>query len=78
MFTHRLEDEDSLVVVFARESDRDFEHLPIVKSHLTTVGIVQGREVLEISYWDSGNTDEVLAKALDYLVNIIREDRNEF
>ena len=70
LFTHRLADEDSIVVIFARESDRDYKQLPIVQKHMTEVGIVQGEEVLEISYWDSENTDEVLQKTIDYIFEV--------
>ena len=73
-FEHRFTDGDSLVVVFARNSDRDFKQIPIVKSHMTMVGIVQGDEVIEISYWDSGNTDEILNKALDYIFTVGLDD----
>ena len=66
-FEHRLTDKDSLVVIFARNSDRDFKQIPIVQKHMTKVGIVQGEEVLEIVYWDAENTDEVLKKILDYI-----------
>lgn len=69
-FEHQLADEDSFVVIHARESDRDFKQLPIVQEHITQVGIVQGEEVLEISYWDSENTDEILKKSLDYIVEV--------
>ena len=70
LFTNRLADEDSTVVIFARESDRDFKQIPIVQKHMTEVGIVQGEEVLEISYWDSENTDEVLQKTIDYIFEV--------
>lgn len=70
LFDHRLVDDDSLVVISARESDRDFKQIPIVQKHMTEVGIVQGEDVLEISYWDSENSDEILQKALDYIFRI--------
>ena len=73
-FERKFTDDDSLVVVFARNSDRDFKQIPIVKGHKTQVGIVQGDEVLEISYWDSGNTDEILNKALDYIFTVGLDD----
>ena len=69
-FDHQLPDEDSFVVVWARESDRDFKQLPIVQEHMTRVGIVQGEEVLEISYWDSENSDEILKKTLEYISEV--------
>lgn len=69
-FDHQLTDEDSFVVVWARESDRDFKQLPIVQEHMTRVGIVQGEEVLEISYWDSENSDEILKKTLEYISEV--------
>lgn len=69
-FDHQLTDEDSFVVVWARESDRDFKQLPIVQEHMTRVGIVQGEEVLEISYWDSENSDEILKKTLVYISEV--------
>lgn len=70
LFEHRLTDKDSLVVIFARESDRDFKQIPIVQKHLTEVGIVQKEEVLEISYWDDENSDEVLQKTINYISEI--------
>ncbi len=73
-FDYRFTDEDSLVVVFARGSDRDFEQIPVVQEHYTKVGIVQGDEVLEIHYWDNGNTDEILKKALDYIFEVGLKD----
>lgn len=73
-FERKFTDDDSLVVVFARNSDRDFKQIPIVKSHKTQVGIVQGDEVFEISYWDSGNTDKILNKALDYIFTVGLDD----
>ena len=69
-YDHQLTDEDSFVVVWARESDRDFKQLPIVQEHMTRVGIVQGEEVLEISYWDSENSDEILKKTLEYISEV--------
>ncbi len=69
-FDHQLTDEDSFVVVWARESDRDFKQLPIVQEHMTRVGIVQGEEVLEISYWDSENSDEILKKTLEHISEV--------
>ena len=69
-YDHQLTDEDSFVVVWARESDRDFKQLPIVQEHMTRVGIVQGEEVLEISYWDSENSDEILKKTLVYISEV--------
>lgn len=69
-FDYRFTDEDSLVVVFARSSDRDLEQIPAVQEHCSKVGIVQGDEVLEIYYWDNGNTDEILKKALDYIFEV--------
>ena len=69
-FDQQLTDDDSIVVICARESDRDFKQLPIVQQHLTQVGIVQGEEVLEISYWDRENSDEILKKSLDYIVEV--------
>ena len=70
LFDHQLADEDSFVVVWARESDREFKQLPIVQKHMTKVGIVQGEEVLEISYWDSDNSDEILKKTLEYISEV--------
>lgn len=69
-FDHQLTDEDSFVLVWARESDRDFKQLPIVQEHMTSVGIVHGEEVLEISYWDSENSDEILKKTLEYISEV--------
>lgn len=69
-FEHQLADEDSFVIIRARESDRDFKQIPIVQQHITQVGIVQGEEVLEISYWDSENSDDILKKSLDYIVDV--------
>lgn len=70
LFDHQLTDEDSFVVVWARESDREFKQFPIVQKHMTKVGIVQGEEVLEISYWDSENSDEILKKTLEYISEV--------
>ena len=70
LFDHRLNDKDSFVVIFARESDRDFKQIPIVQNHMTEVGIVQGEDVLEISYWDSENSDEILKKTLNYISEV--------
>ena len=77
LFEHRLTGEDSLVVIFARNSDRDFKQIPIIQKHMTLVGIVQGEEVLEISYWDAENTDEVLKKILDYIFEVGLENNKE-
>lgn len=58
-------DEDSSVLVFARESDRNFYQFPLIKSYRNSVSIISGDRLITISYWELKNSSDTVDLILD-------------
>ena len=58
-------DEDSSVLVFARESDRNFYQFPLIKSYRNSVSIISGDYLITISYWELKNSSDTVDLILD-------------
>ena len=65
LLSREYSDDDSSVLVFARESDRNFYQFPLIKSYRNSVSIISGDRLITISYWELKNSSDTVDLILD-------------
>ena len=65
LLTKEYSSDNAYLLVDARESDRNFNQFPLIKSYISSVSLIKDGYLIEISYWELKNNSETVDMILD-------------
>ena len=68
LLTKEYSSDNAYLLVDARESDRNFNQFPLIKSYINNVSLIKDGYLIEISYWEYKNNSATVDMILDNII----------